>query len=98
MKLYMRLLFLFFLLIIVWKNSIGQIQDSIPPVQDTVLRIVNLDPFITLHADSNLNFKPEINKGAGKYFWYLRNAPVGMKINKDNGTINFRADKSYFLS
>jgi hypothetical protein len=28
----------------------------------------------------------------------LKNAPVGLKINKDNGALSFKADKAYFLS
>ncbi|MGZ3951747.1 MAG: hypothetical protein ACXVBZ_10145, partial [Flavisolibacter sp.] len=32
------------------------------------------------------------------YFWYLKNAPVGLRINKENGMVSFKADKSYFLS
>ncbi|MBY0480144.1 MAG: hypothetical protein K2Q21_02215 [Chitinophagaceae bacterium] len=72
-------------------------KDTLAGIEDTVLRINNLQPYITLAADSVLLYQPELNK-EGKYFWFLRNAPVGLQINKDNGRISFKASKSYFLS
>jgi hypothetical protein len=72
-------------------------NDSSINIEDNVLRINNLVPFITLAADSVLLYQPELNR-QGKYFWYLRNAPVGLQINKDDGRISFKASKSYFLS
>lgn len=65
---------------------------------DTALRIINLNPYFTLHVDSMLSYQLEINKDEKRYYWYLKNSPVGLKINKDNGLLTFRADKSYFLS
>ncbi|HSV12170.1 MAG TPA: hypothetical protein VLI68_15440 [Hanamia sp.] len=65
---------------------------------DTVLRIKNFSPYFTLHVDSTLDYHFEINKNPLDYYWYLKNSPVGLKINKDNGTLHFKADKSYFLS
>jgi hypothetical protein len=65
---------------------------------DSTLRIVNLNPYFTLHVDSSLNYQLQINKNDANYFWYLRNAPVGLRINKDNGLLSFRADRSFFLS
>jgi hypothetical protein len=65
---------------------------------DTPLRILNLNPFFTLHVDSTLNYQLMINKPTGNYFWYLKNSPVGLRINKDNGLLTFKANKSYFLS
>ena len=65
---------------------------------DTVLRIKNFSPYFTLHVDSTLDYQFEINKDPYEYYWYLRNSPVGLKINKDNGILHFKADKSYFLS
>lgn len=65
---------------------------------DTSLRIINLSPVFSVHVDSILTYQFQINKNPSDYFWYLRNAPVGVRINKDNGTIYFKADKSYFLS
>src|SRR5687767_9409417 len=87
-------------------NGFAQIDSTIPPsvdsVQvyptDTVLRIVNLSPFFTLHVDSTLNYQLQINKDPSQYFWYLKNSPVGLKMNKDNGLLSFKAEKSYFLS
>ena len=49
------------------------IIDSIPVVTDTVLRIKNLNPYFTLHVDSTLNYKLEINKPSSGYYWFLRN-------------------------
>ncbi|HEY5461925.1 MAG TPA: hypothetical protein VIJ95_01600 [Hanamia sp.] len=69
----------------------------IKPV-DTVLRIKNFSPYFTLHVDSTLDYQFEINKTPNEYYWYLKNSPVGLKINKDNGTLRFKADKAYFLS
>lgn len=67
-------------------------------VADTTLRITNLNPFINLEVDSVLTYKLELNQPKENYFWYLRGAPVGVKINKDDGTLTIRADKSFFLS
>lgn len=64
---------------------------------DDSLRIRNLNPYFTLHVDSTLTYQLEINRDPGKYFFYMRNAPVGMKI-RENGLLTFRADKSFFLS
>jgi len=84
----------------VYPDSSFQIfQDSsymVPP--DTPLRIIDLNPFITLHVDSTLSYQLQINKSPENYFWYLRNAPVGLRIQKDNGLVTFKADKSYFHS
>jgi hypothetical protein len=85
----------------------SQAQDSsqvIPPDSmrvfhpDSSLRIIDLNPYFTIHVDSTLNYQLQINKNPSNYFWYLKNAPVGLRIQKDNGIISFKADKSYFLS
>lgn len=68
------------------------------PDQDSILRIINLNPYITLHVDSTLSYKLDINKDPADYYWFLRNPPVGLKINKDNGALSFKAEKSFFLS
>jgi hypothetical protein len=65
---------------------------------DTSLRIANLNPYFTLHVDSMLSYKLAINKEERNYYWYLKNSPVGLKINKDNGLLTFKAEKSFFLS
>jgi hypothetical protein len=72
--------------------------DSIRIAEDTTLRISNLNPYFTLHVDSTLSYNLEINKEPSHYHWYLKNSPVGLKINKDNGQLSFKAEKSYFLS
>ena len=64
---------------------------------NAVLRIRNLNPYITLHVDSTLLYNLEVNKNPSHYFWYLKNSPLGLKINKDNGLLTFKADKSYFF-
>ena len=74
------------------------VVDSFPLNTDTVLRIKNLNPYFSIHVDSSLSYNLEINRDETKYYWYLRNSPVGLKINKDNGILTFKADKSYFLS
>jgi hypothetical protein len=79
----------------------AQILDSIfqynPDTVATVLRIKNLDPYITLHVDSTLSYKLEINKNQEKYYWFLKNSPVGLKIKKDDGLLTFKAEKSFFI-
>ncbi|MEO8852720.1 MAG: hypothetical protein ABI359_03020 [Ginsengibacter sp.] len=65
---------------------------------DTLLRIKNFTPYFTLHVDSTLDYHFEINKNPANYYWYLKNSPVGLKINKDEGILHFKADKSFFLS
>ena len=91
----LSLLFLFVSL-----SFFGKTQDTLLPVfhPDTSLRIINLNPYFTLHVDSTLSYQLQINKNPDNYFWYLKNAPVGLKIGKDNGLISFKADKAFFLS
>ena len=72
--------------------------DTTVKNEDTVLRIRNLNPYITLHVDSTLSYNLEINKNPSHYFWFLKNSPPGLRINKDNGLLTFKADRSYFLS
>ena len=65
---------------------------------DTALRIINLNPYFSLHVDSSLSYLFQINREALEYFWFLKGAPVGLSINKDNGLLSFKANKAYFLS
>lgn len=65
---------------------------------DSTLRIINLNPFFTSHVDSAFSYQLQTNKNPANYFWYLKNAPVGLKIGKDDGIISFKATKAYFLS
>ncbi|MGZ3922560.1 MAG: hypothetical protein ACXVBJ_02245 [Flavisolibacter sp.] len=80
--------------------NISQQDTSVHVVVATVdsLRIIDLNPYFTLHVDSMFNYQLQINKNPQDYFWYLKNAPVGLRINKENGMVSFKADKSYFLS
>jgi hypothetical protein len=89
--------------ILLSKQVVSQVHDTIPnpippAVIDTPLRIINLNPYFTLQVDSVLSYKLAINKEESKYYWFLRNSPIGMRINKDNGLLTFKADKSFFLS
>lgn len=97
------------LLLLFFSVSRAQVRpDSIvlKPIQDipyifapdTALRITNFSPFFSLHVDSSLNYKFLINKDPKKYYWFLKDAPPGFKIDKDNGTLSFRTTKSLFLS
>ena len=82
-------------------NSMAHGQDTIPTMvtkPDTLLRIKNLNPYFTLHVDSTLKYQLEINKNPSDYYWFLKNSPVGLRLNKDNGVLTFKADKNYFLS
>ena len=89
-----------FILVTILFCSTLRAQDTIPaPAYDSVLKILELNPYFTLHVDSTLTYQMRINREEpGNYFWYLRNAPVGLRINKDYGIVTFKADKSYFLS
>jgi hypothetical protein len=95
------------LLLFIWIQSIAQHTDSTdtvprvigePVFPDTTLRIINLNPYFTLHVDSTLNYDLDINRSTDNYFWYLRNSPVGIRIDKNTGDLFFKADKSYFKS
>ncbi len=90
----------FFLVFFIAAGS--QAQDSTflyAPLPDTsVLRIKNINPFFLVHVDSTVAYQFEINKPAAAYYWYIKNAPAGLKINKDNGMLNIDVNKSYFLS
>src|SRR6516225_2684104 len=86
--------------VIMIKCSLAQPSDTtiLTRNEDSTLRIINLNPYFTEHVDSNLSYQFEINRDQAKYYWYLKNSPVGLKIDKDNGLLTFKAEKSYFLS
>lgn len=99
----------FFLLCILGMLTLARVQsqdhkpDSLPPVQqlppaDTILRITNLNPFFTIHVDSLLNYDLKINKNPEEYYWYLKQAPVGVRLDRNNGTLFFKAEKNFFRS
>ena len=79
-------------------------KDSIPNLAvqkqeaDSSLRIMNLSPFFSLQADSILTYDFKINKPIDQYFWYIKSAPVGLRIDKNTGLIFFKADKNLFKS
>jgi hypothetical protein len=79
-------------------------QDTIltpvsdPLDTDTVLRVINLNPFFTIQVDSTLTYDFQINRPKSNYFFYLKNAPIGVKLDKSTGLLYFKADKSYFKS
>jgi len=103
MKLHMRFIPVIVLLFacLLGKSQQQLIIDSIPAhsEEDSALRITNLNPYMTVHVDSTLNYNLDINRpDTVSVFWYLRNSPVGLKLHKDNGQLTFKADKSFFLS
>src|ERR1700733_3798408 len=73
------------------------LPDTAKKEEDTSFRIRNLNPYFTLHVDSTLSYQLQINRDPSRYFWNMKNAPVGMRV-RANGLFTFRADKSYFLS
>ena len=73
-------------------------DTAVAPVPDSSLRIINLNPYFTLHVDSLLSYQFAINRDESRYYWYLKNSPVGLRINKDNGLLTFKPEKSFFLS
>ncbi|MEO7444509.1 MAG: hypothetical protein ABIT96_11085 [Ferruginibacter sp.] len=72
----------------------------IPPPQSRIdsLRIINYTTAFSQHIDSQVVYHFNINRDSSGYYWYLKNAPVGLTIHKDDGTLNFKAAKNYFLS
>jgi len=92
---------LFFLFTIASQAQIVEDTTTLQKVvnyADSALRIRNINPYFTLHVDSTLRYQFDINKDQSQYFWYIKNSPVGLKIDKDNGVLTFKAEKSYFLS
>jgi hypothetical protein len=85
-------------------DTIFVTQDTIltpvsdPLDTDTVLRVINLNPFFTIQVDSTLTYDFQINRPKSNYFFYLKNAPIGVKLDKSTGVLYFKADKSYFKS
>ncbi|MFT3751211.1 MAG: hypothetical protein QM768_23065 [Agriterribacter sp.] len=65
---------------------------------DTILRIRNLNPYITLSTDSTLDYELMINKDVSKYYWFLKNSPPGVQINRKTGILHLKAEKALFLN
>ena len=68
------------------------------PSEDSILRIINLNPFFTLQVDSSLSYDLQINKTPENYYWFIKNAPLGLKIDKNTGLVTFKAEKGLFKS
>jgi hypothetical protein len=72
-------------------------RDTIPVKSDTLpapvvnldsnLRIINLNPYFTLHVDSVLQYDLKINRPAESYYWFIKNGPVGVKIDRNTGLL-----------
>lgn len=81
-------------------TCLAQVDSSIvtvlPMADSNALRIKNLSPYFNLHVDSAINYQLEINKPREQYYWYLKNAPAGLSVNKDNGLLSIKVNKSYF--
>ncbi len=76
-------------------------QDTIlivlPPVyQDTALRIMNLNPYFTIHEDSVVNYDLAINKESKDYFWFIQKSPLGVRLDKKSGNLTIKGDKALF--
>ncbi|MDA3613667.1 hypothetical protein [Polluticaenibacter yanchengensis] len=67
---------------------------------DSTFRILNLNPYITLHVDSSINYQFKVNREDSliKLNWFLRNSPVGMRIDRNTGMLVLKADKNLFRS
>ena len=76
------------------------IDDTIksPAIDSSALRIINMNSYFNQHVDSSNVYQFIINRQPTLYYWYIKNAPVGLTINKDNGKLSFKAAKNYFLS
>ncbi len=76
------------------------IDDTIqsPAIDSSALRIINMNSYFNQHVDSSNVYTFRINRNQSLYYWYIKNAPVGLTINKDNGHLSFKAAKNYFLS
>lgn len=107
---YTRMKIFFWLFFFLFPFSVFGQFDSIPKKSDslevmitepigyldTALRIMNLNPYFTLHVDSVLTYDFIINKDSEDYFWFLTNSPVGVRINRRTGEFYVRADKALF--
>ena len=78
------------------KDTVYQLEAVIPT--DSALRITNLNPYFTIHVDSILSYDLKINRDTSIYFWYIKQGPVGLRLDKTTGNLYFKADKSFFRS
>jgi len=95
-----RLLIVNILFLVTITASAQIISETIisPAIDSSALRIINMNPYFIQHVDSTNIYKFRINRNSLLYYWYIKNAPVGLTINKDNGQLSFKAAKNYFLS
>jgi hypothetical protein len=75
-----------------------RIGEPVINPEDTVLRIINLNPYFTIHVDSLLEYDLHINKPAERYYWFIKNGPIGLRIDRNTGLMTFKPDKSLFKS
>jgi len=97
----MKFLIQLLIILILTTNCFGQVVPDTTQkhsFDSSSLRIKNLNPYFTIHVDSALRYQLEINKDQSQYYWFIKNSPVGVKINKDNGLLTTKVDKSFFLS
>ena len=78
------------------KETIYQLEAVIPT--DSALRITNLNPYFTIHVDSILSYDLKINRDTSIFFWYIKQGPVGLRLDKNTGNLYFKAEKSFFRS
>ena len=74
-------------------------DTSLKPIQqeDTVLRIRNLNPYLSLNGDSSLHYQLLINKDISHYFWFLKNALPGIQVER-SGMLHVRPERGLFLN
>ncbi len=92
---------LVFLISIIYSVQIlAQVNEVLPNAQadSTELRIRNINPSFLVHVDSVVTYQFELNKPLKDYYWYIKNAPAGVRINKDNGLLSIDVSKNFFLS
>lgn len=96
----LKTIFLFIPILIISQICVAQIDaNNYNYTQDSgALRIKNINPFFLVHVDSVVNYQFDINKSVKDYYWYVKNAPAGLKLDKDNGSMTIDVNKSYFLS
>lgn len=98
----MKRIFIYIVFSIAVLYANAQVRDSVrlpnkDMIIDTGTRILNLYPFFSLHVDSSLYYKLLINKDPKNYYWYLKNAPVGLRVDKE-GMLSFKSNKALFTS
>jgi len=81
------------------KNDTTKVDTTFKPIlqEDTLLRIRNLNPYLSINGDSSLNYQLLINKDISHYFWFLKNALPGLQIER-NGMLHIRPERGLFLN